>query len=231
MNLEIDLKSLDIHSIGSWPLPVKAGLVCIICVVVLGAGYYFDTSEQIRVLEQKQAQEQTLRTDFETKQAKAASLDAYREQMKEIEESFGTMLKQLPNRNEVPDLLVDVTQTGLSSGLEFELFEPKPEIRKEFFAEMPINVKLTGLYHDMGEFVSGIAALPRIVTLHEITITPLNKGGRSSTNKGSAGKKETPSDLLLMQAVAKTYRYLDADELAAVEAEARAKAKGKKGKK
>lgn len=220
MNLNLDLGNLDPKNIGGWPVAAKVGLVVIVCVAVLGAGYYFDTMDQQTILEGKRAEEQTLRTDFEGKQAKAASLDAYREQMKEMEESFGTMLRQLPNKNEVPDLLVDVTQTGLASGLEFELFQPKPELPREFFSEMPILLKVTGTYHELGEFASGIAALPRIVTLHEITISAA-KGG---------GKKGVAADKLQMQATAKTYRYLDDEEIAAAEAATRAKTKGK-GKK
>lgn len=219
MNLNIDLKSLDFHNIGGWPLPAKAVLVAILCIGVLVAGYYLDIKDQQDILNNKKAQETTLKTDFETKQGKAASLEAYRVQMKEMEESFGTMLRQLPNKNEVADLLVDITQTGLASGLEFELFQPKAEIPKEFFAELPINIKVTGSYHQVGEFVSGVAALPRIVTLHDIVIKP----------KSGAGKKGAGSDQLEVQAMAKTYRYLDEEELAAAEAAARAKSKGRRG--
>lgn len=214
MNLNIDLKSLDFHNIGGWPLPAKAALIFIVCLLVMIAGYYADIQSQQELLDTKKSEEARLKTDFETKQAKAASLEAYRVQMAEMEESFGTMLRQLPNKNEVADLLVDITQTGLASGLEFELFQPKPEIPKEFFAELPIALKVTGSYHQVGEFVSGVAALPRIVTLHEITVKP----------KTGAGKKGDKADLLEVQAIAKTYRYLDEAELAA-----RAKPKGKKG--
>lgn len=214
MNLNIDLKSLDFHNIGGWPLPAKTALIVIVCLLVLVAGYYADIQSQQEILDTKKAEEARLKTDFETKQAKAASLDAYRVQMAEMEESFGTMLRQLPNKNEVADLLVDITQTGLASGLEFDLFQPKPEIPKEFFAELPIALKVTGSYHQVGEFVSGVAALPRIVTLHEITVKP----------KTGAGRKGDKADLLEVQAIAKTYRYLDEAELAA-----RAKPKGKKG--
>ena len=214
MNLNIDLKSLDFHNIGGWPLPAKTALIFIICLLVMVAGYYADIQSQQELLDTKKSEEARLKTDFETKQAKAASLEAYRVQMAEMEESFGTMLRQLPNKNEVADLLVDITQTGLASGLEFELFQPKPEIPKEFFAELPIALKVTGNYHQVGEFVSGVAALPRIVTLHEISVKP----------KAGAGKKGDKADLLEVQATAKTYRYLDEAELAA-----RAKPKGKKG--
>jgi type IV pilus assembly protein PilO len=220
VNLNFDLKSLDFSNIGGWPLPAKTGLVLILCLLVLVAGYYADIQEQQAILEQKKSQEATLKTDFQTKQGKAASLEAYRVQMTEMKESFGTMLRQLPNRNEVADLLVDISQTGLASGLEFELFQPKAEIPKEFFAELPITLKVTGSYHQMGEFVSGVAALPRIVTLHEIAVKP---------KAGGTKKKGEDIDRLEVQAIAKTYRYLDEEELAAAAAAARAKSKGKKG--
>lgn len=221
MNLDIDLKSLDFHNIGGWPFPAKVALVAILCVGVLVAGYYADIKDQLKTLDGKKTEVTTLKTDFEKKQAKAASLDAYKAQMEEMKESFGTMLRQLPNKNEVADLLVDISQTGLASGLEFELFQPKPEIPKDFFAELPIMIKVTGSYHQVGEFVSGVAALPRIVTLHEIVVKP---------KTGSASKKKSDvADLLEIQAVAKTYRYLDDEEVAALAAAARAKAKGKKG--
>lgn len=220
MNLSIDLKRLDFRNIGGWPLPAKAVLVSILCVLVLVAGYYADIQSQQEILEKKKSEETTLKTDFQTKQGKAASLEAYRIQMAEMEESFGTMLRQLPNKNEVADLLVDISQTGLASGLEFELFQPKPELPKEFFAELPIILKVTGSYHQVGEFVSGVAALPRIVTLHEIVAKP---------KTGGAKKKGEDLDRLEVQAIAKTYRYLDEEEVAAAAAAARAKAKGKKG--
>jgi type IV pilus assembly protein PilO len=217
VNLNIDLKSLDFNNIGGWPLPAKTLLVAIICIGVLVAGYYVDIQSQQEILDLKKAEVSTLKTDFETKQGKAASLEAYRAQMKEMEESFGTMLRQLPNKTEVADLLIDITQTGLASGLEFELFQPKPEIPQEFFAELPINLKVTGSYHQVGEFVSGVASLPRIVTLHDITIKP-----RSGRKNGEAVQN------LEITAMAKTYRYLDEEELAAAAAAARAKSKGRR---
>ena len=219
MNLNIDLNSLDFRNIGGWPWPAKGALVLVLCLLVLVGGYYADIQSQQSILDQKKAQETTLKTDYQTKQAKAASLDAYRVQMTEMEESFGTMLRQLPNKNEVAYLLIDITQTGLASGLEFELFQPKPEQPKEFFAELPIVLKVTGSYHQVGEFVSGVAALPRIVTLHEISVKP----------RGGAGRKNVAADQLEIQAIAKTYRYLDEEELAAASAAARARSKGKKG--
>jgi len=198
-------QNLDPNNIGNWPLPVRVVIALVVATSVLVAGYYLDTQSQREELERAQQQEQTLKNEFERKQAKAANLDAYKAQMVEMEESFGTMLRQLPSKTEVADMLVDITQTGLASGLEFELFRPKVEIPKEFYAELPISLKVNGSYHNLGRFVSGMAALPRIVTLHDISI--------------DAGK----DGLLSMSATAKTYRYLDEEEIAA------GKRKGKKG--
>lgn len=191
-------RNLDPNNIGSWPPIVKGVVIALVCASVLGLGYWFDTQEQVEVLERARLNEEQLKRDFETKQAKAASLDAYREQMAEMEESFGTMLRQLPSKTEVADLLVDITQTGLASSLEFELFKPGNDVPREFYAELPIDVQVVGGYHSFGEFVSGVAALPRIVTLHDISI---------SSSAKAAGS-------LVMQAKAKTYRYLDEEEIA-----------------
>ncbi len=216
MNLNVDLNSLDLKNIGDASLPVKAIVVAIVCVAVLAAGYYLDIIDQQDALEKKKAQVTSLITDFNTKQAKAASLEAYQAQMVEMEDAFGTMLRQLPNKNELDNLVVDITQVGLASGLEVELFQPNAEVPREFFAELPITLKVTGSYHQVGEFVSGVAALPRIVTLHDINLAPLKAGA---------------SDRLQVQATAKTYRYLDEEELAAAAAAARSKQKkgGSKG--
>ncbi len=160
----------------------------------MGAGWYFlNTEAQYLQLEQAEKVEQDLRQDFEIKQAKAANLEAYRAQLAEMQESFGAMLRQLPNKTEVADLLVDVSQTGLAAGLEFELFQPQGEVPKDFYAELPIKIKVVGDYHEFGEFVSGLAALPRIVTIHNVQISP---------RKGRSGS-------LLLEATARTYRYLD----------------------
>ncbi|PKM44939.1 MAG: pilus assembly protein PilO [Gammaproteobacteria bacterium HGW-Gammaproteobacteria-1] len=192
-------RNLDPNNIGSWPLAARGGVVALVCVAVLGLGYWFDTQEQLGALERARQSEDRLKKDFEVKQAKAVNLEAYRQQMTEMEESFGTMLRQLPSKTEVADLLVDITQTGLASGLEFELFKPGNASPKEFYAELPIEVRVMGMYHSFGEFVSGVAALPRIVTLHDINISPAPKVAGS----------------LIMQANAKTYRYLDEEEIAA----------------
>ena len=193
MNIQ-DLNELDLSNIGSWPLPIKVVIILILCGGI-GFGYYkMHTEDQLAKLEKEQKAEVKLRKTFETKQAKAVNLDRYKAQLEEMKESFGTMLRQLPNKTEVADLLVDVSQTGLATGLEFELFDPAGETRKEFYAELPIKIRVKGSYHQFGAFISGLASLPRIVTIHDISIKP--KG------KGSGGA-------LVMEATAKTYRYLD----------------------
>ena len=192
-----NLNELDFNAIGSWPVAIKAAVVGIICIAVLGAGYFLHVKNMLEDLDRTRGKESTLKTEFEKKQAKAANLDAYKQQMKDMEASFGTMLRQLPSKTEVDDLLVDISQTGLSSGIEFELFKPQSEKQIEFYAELPIQISMLGDYHQFGRFVSGIAALPRIVTLHNIKLK---------------GEKD---GILKMDLTAKTYRYLDEDELAA----------------
>ncbi len=195
MNLQ-DLNELDFSNIGIWPTPVKAVAILLLCVALLVGWYYYNTEEQLLSLEKSEKKELQLRAEFEQKQAKAANLEKYKKQLAEMEQSFGTMLRQLPDKTEVADLLVDVSQTGLAAGLEFELFAPKREVPREFYAEMPISIRVHGNYHEFGEFISGLAALPRIVTIHNVQINP----------KGKIKTKDNP---LVMNATAKTYRYLD----------------------
>lgn len=194
MNLQ-ELNELDLSNIGVWPAPVKAVLVLILCIGLLVGWYYFNTEDQLKSLERVEQQELALRQEFENKQAKAVNLDQYKKQLEEMKQSFGAMLRQLPNKTEVADLLVDVSQTGLASGLEFELFAPQGELPKEFYAELPIKIKVHGNYHEFGEFISGIAALPRIVTIHDVVVTPK--------------KDMNVENPLIMEATAKTYRYID----------------------
>jgi type IV pilus assembly protein PilO len=191
------LNELDLNNIGEWPSAIKALAILIGCIAIGGAVYYLDTQNQLLRLDQEHAKELELRQTFETKQRKAANLDAYRQQLEEMKESFGAMLRQLPDKTEVAALLVDVSQTGLAAGLEFELFQPEGEQSKDFYAELPINIRVTGHYHEFGRFISGLAALPRIVTIHDVKIS--NPGGE----RGTADAK------LLLQAQVKTYRYLD----------------------
>lgn len=196
MNLQ-ELNELDLSNIGVWPTPVKLVVVLIACMLVGAGGYYLDTKKQLAQLAVVEKKEIQLRRDFEEKQAKAANLEAYRKQLDEMKQSFGAMLRQLPNKTEVAELLVDVSQTGLASGLEFELFKPQGEIPREFYAELPIQLRVTGRYHEFGNFISGLAALPRIVTIHDIKISK----GRDEAGRG-----------LVLEATAKTYRYLDEGE-------------------
>ena len=195
---DIDLNNLDLSDIGSWPLLVKGVIIAVVAVAVLAAGYFFDVQAQQENLERIISEENRLKSDFEVKQAKAANLEAYKAQMVEMKDSFGAMIRQLPSKTEVEDLLVDISQTGLASGIEFQLFKPLKERHIEFYAELPITLKMTGTYHQFGEFVSGIAALPRIVTLENISIK---------------GAKSNKSDTLTMNVTAKTYRYLDESEV------------------
>ncbi len=189
MNLS-DLNNLDLSNSGNWPAPVKAVAIIVLCVGVLGAGYWFDTKEQLAALEKKEKQETEKKQIFEGKQRKAANLEPLRQQLEEMKQSFGAMLRQLPNQAEIDALLVDISQTGLASGLEFELFKPGKETQAEFYAEKPIQIRVRGRYHEFGEFVSGVAALPRIVTQHNISVNPSQSE-------------------LVMEATAKTYRYLE----------------------
>lgn len=214
---DFDINNLDINNIGGWPIAIKAVLVAIVCAGVLAAGYFLDIQDQQDQLEKVRNEENSLKQDFEKKQAKAASLDAYKQQMKEMQESFGAMIRQLPSKTEVEDLLVDISQTGLSSGIDFQLFKPQKEKHIEFYAEFPIELVMTGTYHQFGEFVSGVSALPRIVTLENITIT------------GAAGKNKDGQ--LTMNATAKTYRYLDEEEVAASRKKEKDKNKRNKKKK
>ncbi len=197
MNIIEELQSLDTSDPGRWPLLVRLISVVVVFVAVGTLSiYFFVINSEIPLLERVELEEQELRATFEERQTKAANFDAYRSQLAEIERSFGAMLRQLPGRTEVPNLLVDISQTGLGAGLEEQLFQPMGEIRREFYAELPIRILLSGSYHELGNFVSGIAALPRIVTLHDINIRPL-----------------TPDalDELTLDVTAKTYRYLDED--------------------
>jgi type IV pilus assembly protein PilO len=193
MNLS-DLNELDLSNVASWPLPARVVVIGIIFVAVLAAGYWFDIKDQGLRLEKAEQQETELRQTFEFKAKKAANLAAYEQQLEEMRESFGAMLRQLPNKTEVAELLVDISQTGLASGLEFELFKPQNEIPQEFYAELPISIRVKGDYHEFGNFVSGVAALPRIVTVHDVDIT-----------QGKDGE-------LTMDLLAKTYRYMDEEE-------------------
>jgi len=215
------LRNLDPNDPGRWPIAIRIATVALLFIVVTAGGYYFLVWKKQRpVLLEERAREGQLMESLSAKARRAANLDAYRQQLAEMEKSFGTMLRQLPNKTEVPNLLVDISQTGLAAGLEEKLFQPQGENKKDFYAELPIKIRLTGGYHEMGTFASGIAALPRIVTLHDIEILPT--GGRGPID---------PTELTF-NVTAKTYRYLDEEEqAAAAEPQGKAKKKDRKGKK
>jgi len=196
MNFFDQLRSLDPRDVGRWPLAVRAFFVALAFVAVTGIGWYMFVWDDDRpVLQKAEADELDLRTQFETKQQRAANLEAYKLQLGEMERSFGAMLRQLPGKTEVPNLLVDISQTGLAAGLSEKLFQPGAEKSNGFYAELPIHIRLVGSYHEFGNFVSGIAALPRIVTLHDISISPADTKGAY--------------DNLVMDVTAKTYRYIE----------------------
>ena len=191
---KIDFSDLDFNNVGSWPSAVKfiAGLVLFIAIVALG--YNFHLKDLQAQLELQQSQELSLKEQFSSKAHQAANLDAYKEQMQEMEVSFGALLKQLPSDTEVPGLLEDITRTGLGSGLEFEEIKLLPEVTQQFYIELPIQIKVVGAYHDLATFVSGVASLPRIVTLHDFDLVPVEVDGVTT---------------LRMSILAKTYRYND----------------------
>ena len=193
-----ELNSLDPENIGAWPLPIRAIIIALVCAGIAYGVWLKDVQIQLQELAKVEQVEVELRQTLDTKQKKAANLEALKEQLAEMKQSFGDMIRQLPDKTEVAGLIVDISQTGLAAGLVFELFKPGKEKPAEFYSELPISIRVVGEYHQFGEFVSGIATLPRIVTTHDISITKL----KNADNKGS----------LIMTATAKTYRALDEDE-------------------
>lgn len=198
MNLD-DFKNIDINDFGSWPIPVKIAAAVAICVIILFLGYWYYIKDDQESLARAQRRESDLKQTYLSKKALAINLPAYQQQMKDMQKSFGVMLRQLPNKTEIPELLVDITQAGLGRGLEFVLFKPEAERVKDFYAIMPIDISVIGTYHELGNFVSDLAALPRIVSLGNLTIT--------AHGKSKAGNE------LAMSATAMTYRYLDQQEI------------------
>ena len=194
-NLPDQIKALDYKNIGSWPLPARIAALIIAYVAVVGAGYYFLIQDQRTELSQLSDKEATLKSTFETKAAEAANLDTYQKQIDDMNKSFGTMLRQLPGQTEIPSVLQDISQTAQVDGLKQDLFKPASENTKDFYAEKPIDLILVGSYHAFGKFVSDVAALPRIVTLHNIDIRPASDDKTGGT--------------LTMTLTAKTYRYLE----------------------
>ena len=197
MNVLEELKNLDVNDVGRWPLLFRVSVIVIAFGAVTATGIWFTiVKDKAPQLARAQTDELDLRDTFENKQRKAANYDAYKAQLSQIEQSFGTMLRQLPGETEIPSLIVDISQTGLAAGLQEKLFQPQGEVPKDFYAEKPIKIRLSGGYHEIANFVSGIAALPRIVTLHDINITP---------------EDQVNFDRLSIEVTAKTYRYLDED--------------------
>jgi type IV pilus assembly protein PilO len=178
----------DINAAGIWPLPIKAAATLIVCAVVATAGFYMFTQDRLNSLDATKLKEQELRTTFESKQRKAVNLHDYQKQLSDIESSLDVMIRQMPTEEEVASLLIDISQTGLASGLEFKLFKPSGPVKQEFYSELPINIQVIGKYEELGLFVSGLASLPRIVTVHDVNMVPQGKDG-----------------LMLMNATVKTY--------------------------
>lgn len=201
MNINFDLKSIDLNNPAGWPVPVKIAGIVAACLAILLVGYMLLIKDQYERYEREEAKEKGLKETFLSKKAMAINLPAYKQQMEEMQQTFGVLLRQLPNTTEVPNLLVDITQAGLGRGLDFVLFKPQKEKPVEFYAELPISIKVTGSYHELGGFVSDVAALPRIVTFGDIYITGSAKTGKLS-----------------ITALAKTYRYLESEEIDAIHA-------------
>ncbi|HLW73913.1 MAG TPA: type 4a pilus biogenesis protein PilO [Gammaproteobacteria bacterium] len=214
-NFDINqLRQLDPKNMGSWPLPLRVAVLVIIYIVVIGAGYYFVIAQQREDYGKLQDTETTLKGQFEAKALQAANLDVYQKQLDDMQATFGNMLRQLPGKTEIPSILQDISQTAQVDGLKQDLFRPGGEAPKDFYAEKPIDLTLEGGYHDFGKFVSDVAALPRIVTLHNISIKPASGSG---------------SDNLIMTLTAKTYRYLEDEEQSAARSKAKAAKKAAAG--
>ena len=203
---KVDIRNLDFNNAGSWPIQVKIAACVLLGVLIVGGAWYFFVSDQRVILAQREATEQQLREDFQQKQGRAANLEPLKQQLAQMEVMLQQMLRQLPSKNEMPDLIVDVSQTALASGITNELFQPGTEVPQEFYAEKPIALRMVGTYHQFGAFVSGVASLPRVVimTMHDISLTPRN----------------TNENTLVLEGTVKTYRYLDEEEeVAAAEPE------------
>ncbi|WP_243047958.1 type 4a pilus biogenesis protein PilO [Dyella sp. RRB7] len=219
-----DLQNLDRNNIGGWPQSIKIFFTGLVFVLVVFFGWYLYVSDQQSTLEQAVAKEEQLKQEFSQKQAKSANLEALQQQLDEMQDMLRQLLRQLPSKTEMPELLVDISQTALSAGLETELFQPGPESPKDFYAEKPIQLRMVGTYHQFGTFISGVASLPRVVilTLHDVSLTPKTKDA-----KDAKGAPVAANGLLVLQGTVKTYRYLEDDESAAAK-EANAKSSGGK---
>lgn len=203
-----DLSKLDRNNYGSWPMPVKMAAAFLVLIVVAGIGWYFMIKPKQEQFTQDQAKEKELMRDFIDKQGRVVNLEEYKQQLADVEDLLRQMVRQLPSKTEMPDLLVDVSQTALSAGIDNELFEPGPEVPQQFYAERPIQLRMVGTYHQFGAFVSGVAALPRVVilTMHDVSLKPV---------LATKGKDQIPAGQLVLEGTVKTYRALDEDEIAA----------------
>ncbi len=204
--MAIELGELEFDQIGDWPFVIRLVIIIVVCVAILGGGFYFLNMPQIEKLQKEQRKERDLMSELDTKQRKAANLDAYRKQIEEIERTFGTLLRKLPDKTEVPGLLEDISSAGVTSGLKVNIFKPLPENELSFYAELPIEIVVSGDYHQFGEFVSKISSLDRIVTVHDFAI--LVKGSKPSASNDD----DVAKDELQMTMIAKTYRYKDEEE-------------------
>lgn len=228
MKLE-DFNNIDFKNAGNLPLPVKSVLLFVLLAILVGAGYWFIWKPASENLEKAHAKEAELRTLFLEKKRQSINLEAYREQMVEIERTFGALLKQLPDKSQMDGLLTDINRVGLERGLEFELFKPGKEIIGDFYAEMPIQIKVIGDYHDLGLFATDVSRLSRIVTLNDVMISGAT--ATKGTRKGNSKVEPANPSALVMEAVARTYRYLDAGEIASKrEAELAAKREARGGR-
>ncbi len=207
---KLSLRELDFNNIGSWPQNAKIGFCVIIALLIIGLAWWLFVRDKRTELEGLQQQEVELRTEFETKQGRAANLEPLKQQLAQMEQQLQQMLRQLPSKTEMPDLIVDISQTALATGIQNELFQPMPETPKEFYAEKPIALRMVGTYHQFGAFVSGVASLPRVVimTMHDISLQPKNA-------KTDPNAKIGPNSALELAGTVKTYRYLDEEETAA----------------
>ena len=211
-----DINNLDAKNYGSWPMPIKFLAAFLLFAVVLVAGYFMKIKPANDELEILRGKELELISVFTEKQGKVVNLEEYKKQLEEMRELLRQMIRQLPSKTEMPDLLIDVSQTALSAGIDNELFEPGPEVAKEFYAEKPITLRMKGSYHQFGAFVSGVASLPRVVilTMHDVSLTPGDKAAQG----GKAGAPALAAGTLVLEGTVKTYRYLDDDELSAMTA-------------
>ena len=218
------LKDLSFNNTSAWPQAYKFAFCGLIAALIIGAVWYFVITGQREELSNLETQEASLRTDFETKQGRAANLEPLKLQLAQMEQQLQQMLRQLPSKTEMPDLIIDISQTALATGITNELFQPGPEAPKEFYAEKPIQLRMVGTYHQFGAFVSGVASLPRVVimTMHNIVLTPRNV---------TPGSKIGPNSVLQLAGTVKTYRYLDEDETVAAAAPKKGKGKAKPAKK